>query len=104
MQAALGRAYPRRDGIRFGVSVAQNFQKVDEIGILLRLQLEIADLTIGLVRRSALGGRDSGNVLDVVDDLLRRKERIVAERRAFPEAGRTDSRIGGRLHDSSAIN
>ena len=40
------------------VSIAQNFQKVDEIDLLLRVELEIADLTIGLIRRSGLGGRD----------------------------------------------
>src|SRR6266481_2905153 len=75
----------RGDGVRFGVSVTQNFQEVDEIGLLLRVELEIADLTIGLGHGSCLGGRDSGYVLDVVEDLGRRKERSVAGLRAFPE-------------------
>jgi hypothetical protein len=74
----------RGDGVRFGVSVAQNFQEVDEIGFLLRVELEVADLTIELGRGSCLGGRDSGDVLDVVEDLGRRNERSVAGRRAFP--------------------
>ncbi len=51
----------------------------------MRVELEIADLTIGLGRGSCLGGRDSGDVLDIVEDLRRRKEQSVAGRRAFPE-------------------
>jgi len=75
----------RGDGVRFGVSVAQNFQELDQIGLLLRVELEIADLTIGLGRRSCLGGRDSGNVLDVVKDLGWREEWGVAGRRTLAE-------------------
>src|SRR5260370_36369171 len=37
----------RGDGVRFGVSVAQNFQELDEIGLMLSVEVEIADLTIG---------------------------------------------------------
>jgi hypothetical protein len=63
----------RGDRVRFGVSVVKDLDEIDEIVLLLRTELEIADLAIRLGRGSGLGRRHSGNVLHVLQDLGRRE-------------------------------
>jgi hypothetical protein len=63
----------RGDRVRSGVSVIKDLEKVDEVRLLLGTELEIAYLPVGLNRRSRLGGRHSGDVLHVFEDLRRRK-------------------------------
>lgn len=39
-----------RDGVRFGVPVGKDFEEVHQVVLLLRTELEIADLAVRLSR------------------------------------------------------
>jgi hypothetical protein len=74
-----------RDRVRFSESVAKDGHKVDQVLLLLRTELEIAYLAVRLGRCGRLGGRYSGNILHVIENLGRREERGEAGRGAFTE-------------------
>jgi hypothetical protein len=74
-----------RDRVRLGVSVAQGREEVHEILLLLRSELEIANLTVRCRLISRLGRRDSRDILHIVKNLGRREKRRVAGRRTFTE-------------------
>src|SRR6202011_4941764 len=83
--AGWGTGTSRGDRVRCGEPVAKNREEVDEVGLLLGAELEIADLAVRRGRGGRLGRRHSRDVLHVVEDLGRRQEPGVAGRGAIAE-------------------
>jgi hypothetical protein len=82
---AWGRGTSRGDWVRRGEPVAKSREEVDEVGLLLGAELEIADLAVRRGRSGRLGRRHSRDVLHVVEDLRRRQEPGEASRGAVTE-------------------
>ena len=78
------------DGVGLGVAVGEDLEEVDEVGLLRGGQPEVAHLAVRRHRTGdplggRLGGGEAGDVLDVVEDLGRREERRVPDRRSDAE-------------------
>src|ERR1700730_8942430 len=80
-----GTGTSRGDRVRCGKPVAKNREEVDDVGLLLGAELEIADLAVRRDRGGRLSGRHSRDVLHVVEDLRRREEPGEAGRGAYTE-------------------
>src|SRR4029077_3773374 len=77
--------FSRGSWVRFVAPVVKDLEEIEEIVLLLRTELEIADLAVRLRRGSRLGWRHSRNVLHVLEDLGWREECSEAGRRTLAE-------------------